>query len=149
MKKLLLLLIGLIPLPLGYYMNHLIMTVYFDKALPYGLIGIIYLLVWFGLGYLTYYFTNSDKEAMIIVHFFGFIDIVLILFQVVVMKHYWSNIIGISTQFFFLPLLNIAGKLTFFGHRFYWVYIVAFALLCAAFYLGRLARKKQTNSIQF
>lgn len=144
MNKLMLFLIGLIPLPLGYIMNHLMMTVYYDKAL-YGTVGVTFLIAWFGLGLATYHFSDSDKEAVVISHMFALVDLVLILFQEIILGHYWFNQIGISTQFFYLPLVNIAGRLTFFFHRAYWIYIAAFALMCMTFYLGRLAGKKRIN----
>jgi len=147
MKKLMLFFIGFIPLPLGYIMNFLMMTVYFDKVLPYGSIGIVFLIAWFGMGLATYHFTDSDKEAVVIVHLFGFIDLLLILFQEVILKHYLSNQIGISSQFFYLPLVNLAGKFTFFSSRVYWIYMVAFALMCIAFYLGRFVRKKRIKLV--
>ncbi len=143
MKKLMLFFIGFIPLPLGYIMNYIIMAVYYDKVLPYGAIGIIFLIAWFGLGLITYHLADSDKEAIVIVHLVAFVDLLLILFQEVVLKHYWYNQIGIATQFFYLPLVNIAGKFAFFFHRIYWIYVVAFAFMCIAFYLGRLVIKKR------
>ena len=143
MKKIILFFIGFIPLLLGYIMNYLMMTVYYDKLLPYGAIGIIFLIAWFGLGLITYHFANSNIEAMVIAHLFGFIDLILIIFQEVILKHYWSNQIGIITQFFYLPLINIAGRFVFLSTRVYWIYVVAFVLMCIAFYLGRLVRKKR------
>lgn len=44
MKRLALLAIGLIPLPLGYILNRLLMTVYWDRPLPpLGMIGVAFL----------------------------------------------------------------------------------------------------------
>lgn len=147
MKKLMLLFIGLIPLPLGYIMNYLMMKVYYDRVLPYGAIGIIFLIAWFGLGLTTCHFTDSDKEAVVIVHMLAFVDLLLVIFQEVILKHYWFNQIGIATQLFYLPLVNIAGKFVFFSNRVYWIYVAAFAFMCIVFYLGRLARKNRIKPI--
>lgn len=138
MKKLTLLAIGLIPLPLGYVLNHLLMTVYWDR---FGMIGVAFLLLWFSLGVLTKHITHSDKEAMVMVHVFAFLDLLLILFQENVLQRYWFNRIGALSQFFFLPLLNIASRLAFFAYGLSWIYITAFALMCAAFYWGRSVGK--------
>ena len=146
MKKILLVLIGLIPLPLGYLMNHLMMTVYYHKALPAFMIGVVFLVAWFGLGYLTYNLAKSNKEAIMLAHSIAFVFLVLAVIQEVFLRRYLPNHIGISTQFYFMPLLNIASKfLRFFTFRMYQGFIVAFALMCSTFYLGRKVRKKRVN----
>ncbi|HBK84540.1 MAG TPA: hypothetical protein DDZ53_00755 [Firmicutes bacterium] len=141
MKRLTLLAIGLIPLPLGYILRYLIMTIYRDRALPAGIIGVAFLLLWFCLGLLTKHMTDSDKEAMVTVHAFAFLDLLLVLFQEHILRRYWLNIIGALSQFFFLPLINIASRLTFFAYRLSWTYITAFALMYVVFYLGRSVGK--------
>lgn len=138
-------LIGFIPLPLGYIMNRLMVSVYYDKVLPYGAIGIVFLIAWFVLGLATYNFIISDREAIVIVHLFGFVDLLLILFQEVILKNYWFNQIGTATQFFYLPLVNVAEAFTFFSSRIYWTYVVAFVLMCAAFTLGRKIKTRRTS----
>ena len=145
MKKWILFLVGFIPFPMGYALNHLATTTYYDVALPYGEIGLISLAAWFLLGILMRNFANTEKQATIIANFPAFVVLILILFQERILGHYWFNQIGRATQLYYLPLINVAGKFTLISHRVFVIYITAFALMCVAFYLGAYTRKHCTK----
>jgi hypothetical protein len=140
MKKWLLFMVGCIPLALGYIMNNVIVA-FPHVALPYGAVGITFLIAWFGLGVATRRLLDSDRKALAIVHVPGFVALLLLLFQEVIQGYYWANQVGTATQFFYLPVLNIAGKFTAFSPRLYWTYILGFALMTVAFSLGRFVGK--------
>ncbi|HHX28283.1 MAG: hypothetical protein ACOX5Q_10375 [Bacillota bacterium] len=141
MKKWLLFLVGFIPLALGYVMNHAMMA-FPSVALPYGTIGIVFLIAWFGLGMATRRLLDSDRKALAIVHVAGFVALLLLLYQEAIQGYYWANQVGTATQFFYLPVLNVAGKFTAFSPRLYWTYILGFALMTVAFALGRSVGKR-------
>lgn len=137
MKKIILVVIGLLPFPVGYFMNYLIMSdTFFNKALPYGTIGLVFLLCWFLLGKVLSPLADTIKKASILAHSVALLVLILNLFQVIILKQYWANHVGVATQFYFLPLLNISFTLTPMFHSLSVVYIVSFSLMCVSFYLG-------------
>jgi hypothetical protein len=142
-KKLLLLIIGLLPFAVGYGINALMLGPYYDVALPYGWIGVGMLAVWFVLGALTRRLGGTAFQSALIAHIPALIVLVLLLYQEWILGQYWLNIFGLVTQLFFLPLINIAGMLAFFAHTLPVVYIVAFLLMFAVFWLGARLRRTQ------
>ncbi len=143
MKKWLCFLVGLIPFLLGYIMNRAMMA-FPAVSFPYGAIGLISLIAWFGLGMTTRRLVDSDGEALALVHLAGVLDLLLLLFQEVIQGHYWVNKIGVATQLFYLPVVNIAAKFTAFSPRLYWTYVSGLVLMVAAFSLGRFVGKRST-----
>ncbi len=142
MKKLLLLLIGFIPFAVGYGLNTLMLGAYYDTALPYGWIGVVMLVVWFGLGILSRPLGGTAFKSAVIAHIPALIVLALLLYQEWILGQYWLNAISLATQFFFLPLVYISGIITFFSSTMSAVYITAFLLLFVAFWLGGRLRTR-------
>ena len=140
MKRIILLLIGFLPLLFGYIQNHLMMTIFFDRMTPVFLIGIAVLTIWFFIGMLSKIFANSKKEAVILINAPAFLVLLLILLQEVVLNAFWSNHLGIATQFFYLPLIGFTRYLSFIFPiiTFSLLSVIAFICLLGASYLGRV-----------
>ncbi len=138
MKRMILLLWGLVPFGVGFLINVLLMK---NLILPFKIIGIAFLLGWGLLGFLT----NSNGKTIVKTAVFAnlpaFVVLLLILYQEIKLGHYWMNLFGIATQFFFLPLLNISFSLTFWEQHVWPAYIVSFILMCVAFLLGGYVKK--------
>ncbi len=88
---------------------------------------------------------DDKKLATILANTVGFIVLVLVLYQEIFMGQYWANQIGIASQFYFLPLLSIAFGFTTIFQTMSATYIVAFSMMCMAFYLGCYASKRYTK----
>ncbi len=145
MKKLLLFLIGLLPFALGFAMNALLMA-NMNFVLPYKLIGIIWLLLWGFFGYLMRDYAGSGIKSAAIAHSVALADLLLLLYQELVLGRYWLNFLGSATQFYYLPVLNISFTLSAWATDRIWVaYIVSFTLTCAAFFIGCGIRKRHTK----
>lgn len=137
MKTIFLLLVGLLPLPVGYYFNHLILSGGQSSALlSAGTIGIGFLLVWFILGAISGRVAVSVKQAMSLTHTAAFAVLFLNLYQELILRQYWPNMVGSATQFFFLPVIGISSKLMPMLPFVAAIYIIAFVLMWLFFYTG-------------
>jgi hypothetical protein len=143
MKKVWLVLIGLLPLLFGIAQNHAMMTVFYSVRAPYITISLVYLALWGLVGFLAYPLVRSVKLVSVLAHIPALGVLLLLLFQEIVLGHYWMNNIGLGTQLFYLPLISLAGRITFFTPHMSVMYIVAFILMCGAFFLGGHIRKKR------
>lgn len=144
MKKTWLILIGLLPFLVGYIQDHLMLTAFYTLRVPYGLISFLYLGLWCLLGFLVYPVLSSVKQAVVLTHIPAFAVLLLVLFQEIVLGHYWLNPIGSVTQMFYLPLISLVARITFFSPSIPMIYIIAFLLMYGTFYFGcRLRRKSQ------
>lgn len=103
MKKVRLLLLGLLPLIAGYILNFLIL----NTAVPILGLNIIFLLFW---AYLCYRFAEPGRSVLIqslCACAVGFVMLALILFQEIAVGAYWPNFLGFASQIYFLPLITL------------------------------------------
>jgi len=114
-------------------------------VLPYTLIGIAFLIAWFFVGKYSYRFVINKKAAAILGNMVALIVLLLILYQEVILGQYWSNQLGIATQFYYLPLISIASIFTGIFHTMTPTYIVAFLMMCISFYFGCRSNKSHTK----
>jgi len=144
-KRIILLLIGFVPLMLfGFYINHLIPTVFAYTAgldLP---ISIAVLVVWFIFGMISVLLVSSKKEALLLLNAPAFLVLLLIFFQELILGHMWLNQIGIATQMFYLPLVLLGS---IFGSLFPLVSFgiisaISFIFLLCASYFGRITSER-------
>lgn len=141
MKRVLLLLLGWLPLLAGAVMDDLMMR-YMDVRPPYLLIGVGTLLVWALLGSFTV-MLKEKPASLLPLNLPAAIVLLLLVVQDGVCKAYWSNWLGVYTQLFYLPLLNLAGRLGgWLFHTIWPLYLLCFLLLCGASYLGRRLGEK-------
>ncbi len=152
MKKIFLPAAGLIPFALGFGMNARMMA-NMDLVLPYRLIGAVWLLFWGLVGYGAKYFAGSARSSALLAHLIPGAVLLCLLYQELVLGRYWFNLLGVATQFYYLPLLNLAFGLENFlfaltggwVHRMWYSYLIAFGLMWAAFYLGSRLRAHRTT----
>ena len=147
MKRAALILIGLLPLPVGFLINHLMMTIWL-YTFPGGtllLINLAILAIWFVSGWFFAKFFTSKREPLLLLNSAAILFIVLILLQTVVLGGFWFNWLGVASQFFYLPLMRLASSLISFVAFFVpfpmtipgWFFgLIEFCLLLLASYLG-------------
>jgi len=142
-----LVLISLLPLPLGFIINRLLMTIWF-YTFPMGwlmLIGLFVLLVWFVMGMVTVKWIGPQREVLLYLNTIPGLFLILVLFQEFVIRRFWTNLFGISTQFYYLPIATLSSRLlriipfitTFITIRLSYVYALAFCIMLAASFVGR------------
>jgi 4-amino-4-deoxy-L-arabinose transferase-like glycosyltransferase len=143
MKKLVILIAGYSPLPIGYGINYLCINNIMWTKLTLDLISIFFFLCWGLLGFVFCKFVKTKMSALIICNLPAFIVLILILIQELINKKYWSNGWGIATQFYYLPTLRIGSFVTPDFMPYMWqTYIVSFTLMIIVFCLGCYIRDK-------
>jgi len=145
MKKLLLFFIGLLPLAFGALLNALMLGALQNATLPYGVIGLFFLLFWLLLGFWTRPLTKSAFAAAAIAHIPALAALALLLYQEMALGRYWFNAFGLFPQFFYLPLISLAGRIVVFAHTMPPVYIAAFVMMFAVFRAGGALCKRKPN----
>lgn len=150
MRKLIVLIAGFSPLPIGYGINLFINKSTSTKlSMILSFISILFFLYWGLLGFVSRRFIKATAKtsALIICNLPAFIVLILILIQELINKSYWSNDWGIVTQFFYLPTIPISSYVTpVFLHYMWQIYIVSFALMIITFYLGGCIRDKTNHN---
>ena len=136
MKKFILLLEGIIPFFIGYVINYLVMGPFYNTVLPYKLISITFLIAWFFVGRYSYRFVSNKKVATIMGNSVALIVLLFILYQEVILGQYWTNQVGMATQFYYLPLINLASVFTRMFHTMPATYVTGFLMMCIVYYLG-------------
>lgn len=136
-----LILLGLIPFALGGFMNWIMMTDA-NTIPPFVLSGIVVLLLWAVIAFIVKPHIKDIKKVVIGLNLVAFVVLVLVAIQELLLQAYWNNFVGIWTQFYYLPLLNIGFALTSWSHSVFSAYCVAFLLMVFAAVLGCKLRKK-------
>jgi len=108
-----LVIIGFLPLLLGYLHEYLMMTVYRYNppgALGSGFImlsGYAVIIIWFFAGVLSAKAFKSNKEPLLLLNAAGIFAAALVLVQMLVLAYFWNNFMGLLSQFFFLPFFSL------------------------------------------
>lgn len=108
-KKMTLFLLGLIPLVIGFIMNSWILDNP-GSVLPFKLIGFIFLAFWVIVGFIGFKFERTLLKSVVIAHLPALIMLLLIMYQEIILGQFWSNLLGMATQFYYLPLVNISAS---------------------------------------
>lgn len=142
MKKTNILLLGLMPIIVGYLINYLIMN-FNAYGLPLDIISIIFLLVWFYFGYVTGKAIKSKMQGMLLANGVGILCGLLIAGQMLALGRFAKGYLGLLPQMYFLPTVSIASILDVFHliHNFAYIYYFALIIMMTVFYLG--LRKSQ------
>ena len=144
MLELALTLTGLLPFAAGYGM-HWMMTAYPDLRLPYGLIGLVFLLLWGGIAFLAGIFARRSTSLTIVcMNGVALVVLVLLGIQELVLGAYFSNAAGVWTQLYFLPLLRLGFSLTSWSSRVFAADAAAWLLMVAVSYLVFLLGRRQS-----
>lgn len=135
MKKITMIIIGFIPFLIGGILNGIMLKA--PTILPpLLLIGILYLLLWgFGANRLR---PHSKNTLTLLVCMNAPAGIVLILLgiQEILLGQYFSNAVGLWTQYFYLPLLSIGYQLTFWSTSAFAAYCASFLLMIVTAFIG-------------
>ena len=140
MKKLLLVLLGLIPFVLGFAMNSWLMDNP-NSILPFKLIGILFLVFWVWIGFITCKYAKTPFQSAVIIHLPALFVLFLIMYQDIVLEKFWSNLFGLATQFYYLPLINLSSFIFSFTMTISPLMIVAFLLMYGSYYVGCYFKK--------
>ena len=99
MRKLFLVLLGLLPLPIGFMMNSWILANP-DQVIPgRTLIGVAFLIFWVLIGYLTSKVEKKSANAAIFAHLPAFL--MLIIHQMRMLPNLLGSNLGLMAQYFF------------------------------------------------
>ena len=141
--RIILVLVGALPLPVGYLTNHLIMTVWFEifPAGWYWFTVLFFLSLWFVVGMASVKWIDSKIEALLYLNAIAGVFFMLIFFQEIVLGRFGLGWVGISSQFYFLPLSLLPSRLLrfipFVPIQFTYISLVAFGCQLLASYYGR------------
>jgi len=139
---LLFVLIGFVPFVFGIAMNWFMMT--FPNLLPpYFLVGIGMLLFWFAATYFSKPYAVSGSQLLCGIHLVPFAILVLLFVQEIILGAYWRNFIGMWTQLYYLPLVNLGFQMTFWSHRIFTAYMASFLLMLIAALVGCCLKQKK------
>lgn len=149
LPRVLLLLLGVLPLPLGYLLNYAMWQFPLSGALLTG-VNLLLLLLW---GCLAYWFSsprgNPLLQALLLCSV-GLVVLVLVLFQEVVREGYWFNFVGVGSQMFFLPFLplgftaaDLLAGLFLSSMRVWPAYLAAWLLMLAAAWAGCVLKSRR------
>ncbi|MCL2201247.1 MAG: hypothetical protein FWB75_04715 [Oscillospiraceae bacterium] len=147
MKKFILVLIGLVPLmALGYLLHYLILTVFSHTLPPFLFISVATLVIWLAFGMISKLLVSSKWLALILLNAPAFVILLLVIIQDVILQGFWLNIIGLSTQIFYLPLIRLStvlgGFLPFQMITMTLIFTISFILLILASWIGRNAGER-------
>lgn len=109
--RILLIILGFLPLPAGFWLHDAMMTRWFYQMPPNGLLNaivIIFLLVWFFAGFFAVKFGLGKIESPILFNTANLGVLTLILIQFLFFDGFWTNRAGLYGQFFFLPVVRLA-----------------------------------------
>ena len=129
------------PLIIGYLLNYAIYK--FDwYGTILSIISILFCVYWYYVGYKSYDYSKTIKESLLLGNCFAIVSIVLILFQLLVLKRFSFSIIGSAPQMFFLPMIRVSSwveniVLFFTPYRISTVnFVISFILMMGIYYAG-------------
>ena len=136
MLRLLLLLLGLCPFAVGGWLHRTLMEA---DAVPMPLAfwsGIGLLILWALAAFLARPHLSGSRAVLCCLHAAAAADLVLIAVQELVRHAYWPGPVGLWSQLFYLPLLDLGLGLTRWSSTLFPAYAACFLLLLAAALLG-------------
>lgn len=144
MKKIIMIIIGFIPFIIGGILNYIMLKV--PTVLPpLLLIGILFLLLWgFGANRLRFH-SKNPLTVMVCMNAPAGIVLILLGIQEILLGQYFSNAVGLWTQYFYLPLLSIGYQLTFWSPSVFAAYCASFLLMIVATFIGCRVRYRKNS----
>lgn len=141
MKRFVLFCAGLLPFLLGGAVNWMVWNI--EAYLPPILLcNILTLALWAAIGYAAVKLDVSRKACMFWLHIPATVMLALLAVQELLLQGYWSNFIGQWSQFFYLPLLSLAFRLTEWSSSMIVTYVAAYLLMLTAVYIGCRLRRQ-------
>lgn len=109
MRRILLqLLIGTVPLWVGYVLNAIITVM----PIPILFISLLFLILWTVLCYRSCVPGHSPTAQAFLLCTFGFVMYLFVAYQEYVRGAYWVSWFGLATQMYFLPGLSAAASIS-------------------------------------
>ncbi len=150
MKRLGLIALSIIPIPLGFLTDHLMMKFNWF-GFPLFLIGIVFYIFWFFMGYISANFTLSMRETLLYSHSITILCATLIIGQLLLLERFTQGLLGLLPQMYFLPMItpvsSIIRNVFFFisPFRIEHFIIPAFLMMLSTFILGFRIKSQQLN----
>jgi len=139
MNKLILLLIGIVPLLLGYLINYLM----FIGMMPLYIIYIAAWIIWFIAGMYSIKLIDKRIVSILILNIPAALFLLLVLYQEVVIGQYWLNIIGLLPQLFYSPFIYVGFRITPMFHQVFYAYIASFLCMLLVSFIGRFVGERR------
>ena len=142
MKRVLLILIGLIPLILGYLLNYLM----FISMIPLFIIYFAVWIIWFIAGLISIKLVDRKTESILLLNTPAFLFLLLVLYQEIILSQYWPNLIGVIPQLFYTPFIYIGFRITPMFHSVFYAYIASFLIMLIVSFSGRLVSERRKKA---
>lgn len=127
--------LGALPFVVGGIQNWYMLT-YMDSVLPYGMISVSFLLGWGCIAFLLKGNRQRTEKIVIFQNLIAVLNLLLIGVQELILHAYWMNIIGLWSQLFYLPMINLGSRITTWSHSVFPAYAVSFILMVGASFAG-------------
>lgn len=101
-RNIALLLLGILPLPLGYALNFVILSLP-SSSILLSAVSIGFLLLWVLLARRVSAREGQPIVQALLLSAFGLLMLLLVFYQELVMGRYWFNLLGAAPQLYFLP----------------------------------------------
>lgn len=126
---------GALPFLIGGVQNWYMLT-YMDSVLPYGLISLAMLLLWGCIAFFLHNRNQKTAEIVISLNLIPALDLLLVGVQELIYHAYWANRVGLWSQLFYLPMINLGVKFTIGSHSMFPAYAACFVLMAAVSFVG-------------
>ena len=119
---------GCVPFLLGWAMDYATRLSSYTNSLPMLLICVLTLTIWAAVAFLFSKNGTPMYKVILLMNRIGFIDLMLLGTQELIIGHYLLNEIGIWSQYFYMPVMMPMVILLWLGS------IPLFAIYCACFF---------------
>ena len=138
---LLLVAIGCLPFLLGGIINAYMMQ-HMDVTPPFFLISVLFLVIWSTIAFFMRPHMESTRKTAMWLNLVALVVLILLGVQELWFGAYWLNAIGLWTQLFYLPLMNVGFSLTMWSHSVFVAYLICFSLMVVVSVIGCNWRKR-------
>ena len=134
--------LGALPFALGGLLNWYMVTM--DGAfLLLGICSAFFLVLWGLLGFLLNWRHDQTKRIMLFLHLVPLLMLILVAVQELIIGSYWNSLVGIWSQYFYLPMMGIGFLLTGWAQSVFPAYVVCFLLMVGTAFVGASLRERR------
>ena len=117
-----------------------------EARLPFFIIGVLFLVLWSAIAFLMLPHMENTKKTVRWLNAVGFVVLLLLLVQDLVVGAYWTNFLGRWTQYYYLPMLYIGFQLL--NGSLIGSYVISYALMVVVSVMGCNWRKIITRPVK-
>lgn len=143
MRKVIIFLLGFLPLLVGIVISWLASAGAVTGVLPYWIINVALLAVWFLIGF--YILRGIPRgRALLLLHAGTITALTLIIIQEMIVGKYWNGWMGLAANYFYMPMTSVASWIQsriFGGSKVVGTCLLASLLLLFFSWLGIKVRK--------